>query len=73
MRNYRKAPSSHRSIWAALGLAAIGFAAIFPATARAASFPERPIKIVVPFAPGGASDLIARVLSGPLQQELGIR
>jgi tripartite-type tricarboxylate transporter receptor subunit TctC len=25
----------------------------------------------VPFAPGGASDLIARVISGPLQQELG--
>ena len=71
MRKYRTAQSSHKSMWAALGLVAIGFAAIFPAAAHAAGFPERPIKIVVPFAPGGASDLIARVLSGPLQQELG--
>ncbi len=72
MRKDRTAQSSsHRSVWAALGLVAIGLCAIFPATTLAANFPERPIRIVVPFAPGGASDLIARVISGPLQQELG--
>jgi tripartite-type tricarboxylate transporter receptor subunit TctC len=46
-------------------------AALLPVSSQAAGFPERPIHIIVPFAPGGASDLIARVLSGPLQQELG--
>lgn len=56
---------------AVLGLLVIGFTAIFSAGSQAAGFPERPIRIVVPFAPGGASDLIARVISGPLQQELG--
>src|SRR3954467_3397886 len=36
-----------------------------------AAYPERPIKIIVPFAPGGANDLIARILSVPLGQVLG--
>jgi tripartite-type tricarboxylate transporter receptor subunit TctC len=36
-----------------------------------AAYPERPIKIIVPFAPGGANDLIARILSVPLGQTLG--
>ena len=39
-------------------------------TAKAA-YPERPIKIIVPFAPGGANDLVARILSVPLGQALG--
>ena len=44
--------------------------ALFAVSARAA-FPDRPVRLIVPFAPGGASDLIARVLSSPLAQELG--
>jgi tripartite-type tricarboxylate transporter receptor subunit TctC len=36
-----------------------------------AAYPERPIKIIVPFAPGGANDLIARIISLPLGQALG--
>ena len=58
-------------ICAVLGLAAAGLAALLPHSVQAAGLPERPIQIIVPFAPGGASDLIARVISGPLQQELG--
>ena len=36
-----------------------------------AAWPERPVKIVVPFVPGGANDLIARIVGAQLQQALG--
>jgi tripartite-type tricarboxylate transporter receptor subunit TctC len=36
-----------------------------------ASFPNKPIKLLVPFAAGGTTDIIARVISEPLAKELG--
>jgi tripartite-type tricarboxylate transporter receptor subunit TctC len=39
--------------------------------ANAQSYPSRPITIIAPFPPGGPSDALARVLSGPLQTSLG--
>jgi len=36
-----------------------------------AQFPDRPVKIVVPFAPGGGTDLIARTLGHGMSKELG--
>jgi tripartite-type tricarboxylate transporter receptor subunit TctC len=39
--------------------------------AKAAGYPERPIKIIVPFAPGGPTDIMARILSQHLGQALG--
>src|SRR5438309_5504594 len=36
-----------------------------------ASFPQKPITLVVPFGAGGALDLIARVLADGLRNELG--
>ena len=34
-------------------------------------FPNRPLRYIVPFPPGGSSDLVARVVSVPLAEELG--
>ena len=41
------------------------------ATAFAQQWPARPVKIIVTFPPGGASDAASRVISGPLQEKLG--
>src|SRR4029077_3526372 len=40
-------------------------------SAGAQNFPSRPIKIIVPFPPGGGVDLTARLLMEPLSEELG--
>jgi tripartite-type tricarboxylate transporter receptor subunit TctC len=39
--------------------------------AAEAGFPTRPIKIVVPFAPGGAGDAVARIIGDKVQADLG--
>jgi tripartite-type tricarboxylate transporter receptor subunit TctC len=36
-----------------------------------ASYPNKPIKMIVPFAPGGASDFVARIISPKLGETLG--
>ena len=48
-------------------------AAAFAAFAAAASaqYPDRPIRLIVPFPPGGAAELGARIFSQPLGQALG--
>lgn len=42
-----------------------------PVVARAQGWPERPLKLVVPFAPGGAADQVGRMLAEALAPRLG--
>lgn len=46
-------------------------AVAMPAIAAADAFPARPIKLVVPFAPGGNTDVVARLLSQGMAETLG--
>ena len=41
------------------------------APARAQGYPTRPVTIVVPFAPGGGTEFLARMLGQKLEQRLG--
>lgn len=53
-----------------LGCALLASLAVFAGTAHA-QYPDRPVRIIVPFAPGGGTDLIARTLGQGMTKELG--
>jgi Tripartite tricarboxylate transporter family receptor len=55
----------------ALAAIAIGVLVGFTGLAGAQSFPSKPVKIVVPFGPGGAADVMARVLAESMSKGLG--
>ena len=55
-----------RALLAGLGLAMLGAGA-----ASAQTWPDRPIKLIIPYAAGGVSDGIVRLLSGPMERKLG--
>ena len=58
-----------RLVWSVgCGLALTAF---MPATGTAQQFPQKNIRFVVPFPPGGATDALARILAEPMSEAYG--
>jgi tripartite-type tricarboxylate transporter receptor subunit TctC len=63
-------PLSRRHLLAGTG--AMALSGLLPATALAQdAWPTRPIRFVVPFAPGGSSEIVARSTAAELSKTLG--
>jgi len=50
-----------------MGLLAVGL----PFSASAQNYPDRPVRLIVPFAAGGANDIVARLIQPSLERTLG--
>lgn len=74
-RNVPAAPHRREVLRTGLGLAA---ASVFPlpalaqtATAPGTNYPNKPIKVLIPFTPGGNTDIIVRIISAALSERVG--
>lgn len=63
--------TARRGALAALGGAVLAAGLPAPARAQAGAWPQRPVRVVVPFTPGGALDTVARMVSQKLAERLG--
>jgi tripartite-type tricarboxylate transporter receptor subunit TctC len=65
------APTRRAMLAGLTGLAVAPVSRAFAQGTAESSYPVRNITLVVPFAPGGSTDILARIVAGHLQQSLG--
>jgi tripartite-type tricarboxylate transporter receptor subunit TctC len=56
--------------WAGLSLSSLALA-LLAGAAPAQTFPSKAVRVIVPFAPGGATDIVARLIAPKLSEHLG--
>ena len=54
-------------------LLAIACAMLYPAWASAQAYPAKPLRMIIPFPPGGPTDLMGRMASDRLSRGLGVQ
>ncbi len=66
--NFSSLCSTRREWLAQAGAAGLSLS---PLLARASDWPNKPLRLVVPFAPGGSSEIVARALAGEMAKTIG--
>lgn len=61
-------PITRRRLLLQAGIASTGFGSLL---AQADTWPTKPLRLIVPFAPGGGSEIVARALAGEMGKTIG--
>jgi tripartite-type tricarboxylate transporter receptor subunit TctC len=61
-----------RKLMETTGIGAVLVAAMLTASAAAADYPEREITMIVPFGPGGSTDIVGRIAAQAMGERLGV-
>src|SRR6266516_3136610 len=67
----RRRISIHGILFCLFCLAVSAFTAISGSLALADDYPSRPIRLIIPFPPGGSNDVVGRIVANQLGQKLG--
>ena len=59
------------ALWLLAGVVGVLGGGMLSPAAQAQTFPSKPIRVVIPFPPGGATDVVGRILGKRLSEELG--